>query len=382
MFLRKLIKYQTFKLASLSLLLSSFLLFQSNAYADGLCVLPPKTGNVPIQALNPDYVYPVSHKQIAPGHFIIFDNEHQSWVVVGSKAVAVVGLHSPLSSFIVDQIRQITTKPVKYIIYNTSQYDSLASAPALKAAFPQAKIIAQTKTNKVLADYAQATGFPLADITFDDSMTLDLGDKKLELDYRGNIFNKGVLFVYSPQNKILMVPSVVQPGWAPFRSLNYPNDVAKTIQGIDKILKKYDFDIFLGSFAIRVGNKADVVRARNYYSDLLTTVRTILPPLLARFFSGGFTLDDIQKLANIDPSVTLPPNFALINPYGALEAASNEAICQCVNTMLNKPVRPADVNYPGATWGQYLGGVDFSLQLNCDRMLWSVFRDAETQVIN
>ena len=66
---------------------------------------------------------------------------------------------------------------------------------------------------------------PPATETFEDSYTLELGGRTLQLDYHGNIHCPGNIFIYAPDEKILMNIDVIFPGWVPFSSLAMASDL-------------------------------------------------------------------------------------------------------------------------------------------------------------
>ena len=62
-------------------------------------------------------------------------------------------------------------------------------------------------------------------------MHLDIGGKRLELSYQGNIRQEGSIWIYAPSERILMVVDVIFPSWAPFRRLAVLEDIAGWIKG-------------------------------------------------------------------------------------------------------------------------------------------------------
>ncbi|MGH6915098.1 MAG: MBL fold metallo-hydrolase, partial [Geminicoccales bacterium] len=108
---------------------------------------------------------------------------------------------------------------------------------------------------------------PLPTITFADSYTLTVGDQTLQLDYHGSNHEPGNIFIYAPEQKVLMLVDVVFPGWVPFQDLALAEDVPGFIAAHDQALD-YDFETFVGGHLTRLGTPEDVETQRAYIMDI------------------------------------------------------------------------------------------------------------------
>ena len=101
--------------------------------------------------------------------------------------------------------------------------------------FPEGvQIIAQEECAK-LVEGANDPNRPVPNVTFKDKMALTLGKQTLLLDYRGDIHCNGNIFIYAPDQKILMVIDVIFPGWVPFSSLAMASDLRGFLRGHDEV---------------------------------------------------------------------------------------------------------------------------------------------------
>jgi hypothetical protein len=82
---------------------------------------------------------------------------------------------------------------------------------AIKAAFPDVRIIAQQETRDIL-ESAGDSRHPVPDTVFRNTRSLAIGGKRIELHYFGNTHERGNIFVYLPEPKILMAVDIVYPG--------------------------------------------------------------------------------------------------------------------------------------------------------------------------
>jgi glyoxylase-like metal-dependent hydrolase (beta-lactamase superfamily II) len=97
----------------------------------------------------------------------------------------------------------------------------------------------------------------------------------LELAYKGPAHEPGNIFIYAPDQKVLMLVDVVFPGWTPFRDLAEAENTPAYMRAHDQILE-YDFDTFIGGHVGRLGTRSDVETQREYMIDMATNAATAL----------------------------------------------------------------------------------------------------------
>ena len=86
-------------------------------------------------------------------------------------------------------------------------------------------------------------------------MTLIVGNQTLQLDYHGNNHLPGNIFIYAPQQKVLMLVDIIFPGWIPFPYLAIAKDTAGFIEAHDIALNNYDFDTIVAGHLTRLGTR-------------------------------------------------------------------------------------------------------------------------------
>ncbi len=79
----------------------------------------------------------------------------------------------------------------------------------------------------------------------------------------------GNIFIYAPQQKVLMLVDVIFPGWTPFKDLAMAEDVPFFIYSHEKILE-YDFETYIGGHLTRLGTPEDVKIQKEYFQDIQT----------------------------------------------------------------------------------------------------------------
>jgi glyoxylase-like metal-dependent hydrolase (beta-lactamase superfamily II) len=109
---------------------------------------------------------------------------------------------------------------------------------------------------------------PVPTVTFPENMTLQFGNQTLQLDYHGNNHLPGNIFIYAPNQKVLMLVDIIFPGWVPFAYLAIAKDTAGFIEAHDIALNNYDFDTIVAGHLTRLGTRADVEVQKEFILDL------------------------------------------------------------------------------------------------------------------
>ncbi|MGD1837098.1 MAG: MBL fold metallo-hydrolase, partial [Nitrososphaeraceae archaeon] len=171
---------------------------------------------------------------------IINGEQYQIMFVTTGEGVIVVDAPPSIGENIFKAISEITDEPITHLIYSHSHKDHIGAA----GMFPNnITIIAHDETYQNLVQRNDSDR-SIPTETFSNNYTLQAGDKTLELSYYGPIHQRGNIFVYEPDQKVLMLVDHVHPGWIPWTHLAVTEDVPAYIQGYDKILG-YDFDVFV-----------------------------------------------------------------------------------------------------------------------------------------
>lgn len=234
--------------------------------------------------------------ELKDGVYWITDGNYHSMAVLTKKGVMLVDAPEPLPFFpplnVVAAIAEITDKPITHMIYSHAHTDHIGGAGAVKAAFPNVKIIAHKLTDEVLKA-AKDPRRPRPTATFANQRSVQNGGKLLRLFYFGNTHQKGNIFIYAPFQKILMAVDIVYPGWVPFRRLALSEDIRGWLTGHRKLLT-FDFDILLGGHLTRLGTKKDVEIAMEYNADIKKFIEEVYFDPNSTLFAAVGAIDAIH----------------------------------------------------------------------------------------
>src|SRR6187402_2350575 len=114
----------------------------------------------------------------------------------------------------IEEIRKVSDKPIKYLIYSHHHYDHAAGGKPFKDA--GARIVAHkraTERLKILKDAAT----PVPDESVNDKKVIKLGGTTLELHYTGRNHSDSSLVMFLPKEKIIFAVDFNSLGAVPSR---------------------------------------------------------------------------------------------------------------------------------------------------------------------
>jgi glyoxylase-like metal-dependent hydrolase (beta-lactamase superfamily II) len=132
-----------------------------------------------------------------------------------------------------EEIRKVTDKPVKYMVYSHHHFDHIAGGKAFKDA--GAVFVAHRNAARRLAAIKDPHTV-LPDQSFANFRTIELGGTKLELRYLGVNHSDSTLVMRLPKEKIIFVVDTIPVGTFPGRGFIDIDPIASEAF-IEKVLK-------------------------------------------------------------------------------------------------------------------------------------------------
>jgi glyoxylase-like metal-dependent hydrolase (beta-lactamase superfamily II) len=207
--------------------------------------------------------------------YIFRNGGHQAMFVVTSDGVIAtdpVAYGKPQGgAAYVAEIRKVTDKPIKYLIYSHHHYDHIAGGQAFKDA--GAKIISHKRAKQRLAAIKDPAT-PLPDETMDKKKTIKLGGTTLELSYLGINHSDSTIVMRLPKEKILFAVDFLPVGQVPGRGMIdfYPIEAEQSI----KQVLKMDWERMIPGHPgpnDRLGTKQDVQDQLTFLQDASAAVK-------------------------------------------------------------------------------------------------------------
>jgi len=208
--------------------------------------------------------------------YIFRAGNHQSMFVVTSAGVIAtdpIGYGRPeMVTTYVDEIRKVTNKPIRYLIYSHHHFDHIAGGKPFKDA--GATIIAHKRAKERLVALKDPHTV-LPDETMDKSRTIRLGATTLELTYVGLNHSDSSIVMRLPKDKILFAVDFIPVGTMPGLAMldSYPIEWEESL----KKVMAMDWDTLIpghpGQPGGRLGTKDDVQKVLTFLQDASAAVK-------------------------------------------------------------------------------------------------------------
>ena len=207
--------------------------------------------------------------------YVFRNGNHQSMFVVTAEGVIAtdpVAYGRPQGgAAYVAEIRKVTDKPIKYLVYSHHHFDHIAGGQAFKDA--GAKIVA----HKIAKDRLAVLNDPatlLPDETFAKKRTITLGGTALELSYLGLNHSDSTIVMRLPKEKILFAVDFLPVGSVPGRGMIdfHPLEAEQSI----KQVLAMDWERMIPGHpgpGDRLGTKADVQDQLVFLREASETVK-------------------------------------------------------------------------------------------------------------
>jgi len=214
-----------------------------------------------------------SVKSLGNGLYVFRWWVYRNIFIVTDEGVIVTDPMNPKAAKLLQaEIRKITDKPVKYVVYSHNHHDHISGGIIFKE--EGARFVGHENVVRELRDHPSAVT-PLPDITFKDLYTLKLGGRTLELEYYGPNHGDSLVVMRLPKEKILFIVDIVTPRRVAFRGMPdfWPDEWIRSLKEIEAT----DFDYVISGHGPHTQPAIDpasvVMEQRVYLQDLMTAVK-------------------------------------------------------------------------------------------------------------
>jgi glyoxylase-like metal-dependent hydrolase (beta-lactamase superfamily II) len=204
-----------------------------------------------------------------------YGNAQSMFVVTSAGVIATdpIGYGRPQAVVTyVDEIKKVSSQPIKYVIYSHHHFDHIAGGKPFKDA--GATFVAHKRARERLVALKDPHTV-LPDETVDGARTITLGDTTLELTYIGLNHSDSSLVMRLPKQKVLFAVDFIPAGSVPGRGMidSYPiewEDSLKKVQAMDwdKLIPGHP-----GAPGGRLGTKQDVQNLLTFLQDASAAVK-------------------------------------------------------------------------------------------------------------
>ena len=257
-------------------------------------------------------------EEIADRVFWLTDGLYQMVFMTTAAGVVVVDAPPTIGHNIPRAIATVTKSHVTHAIYSHHHADHTGAM----VLYEGARFYAQSEVAGLLRQ-TRDPNRPLPHVTFDDQLTVQAGEDRVELAYHGPNHSPGNIFTYLPAQRVLMLVDVVFPGWVPFAYLAESQNIPGWLEAPAQALR-YPFHTFVGGHLTRLGTRHDVVIQQEYVADLKEQAARAI---------DTFNVADV--FTSVDPT----------NPWAIFRGYLNGVATQAANAVVPR-------------WIDRLGGAD------------------------
>ena len=220
---------------------------------------------LPVQAQTASKKFDLT--KVADNVYSFRSSIHRNMIVVTDEGVIVTDpMNASAAEAMMAEIKKLTDKPVKYVIYSHNHWDHISGAGIFKA--QGAKIVQHelgangTRENPAVVP---------ADTTWSgDRNDITLGNQTIELHYIGPSHGKGMTVMRLPRQKILHTVDTVTPNRLMF--MNMPAYIPYRLIEALKNVEALDFERIIPGHGPAEAPRSAVTEAREYLEDLTAAI--------------------------------------------------------------------------------------------------------------
>jgi len=273
--------------------------------------------------------------EIKPGLFYVTEGVYQSAFLVTDDGVIVFDAPPSFAQKLPDAIRQHAPgKAIRYLVYSHGHNDHIGGA-SIFAEVKGLEILAHEEVAKSLTKSTRP-GILAPTTTYNEAHQFSLGGETIKLTPASFHAEDVDTIIYLPKQKFVIAVDTITPGEAPFMNFGATSNPGAYMTFFDTILE-YDFDNILSGHVSVLGNREDVIKARDYAFDVRQTAGQAMATFEERFFAA------FEK-------------FQYQNPNLAYRAAIESVRRDCAEEIIER-------------WGGELSVVDVWADSHCQTMI-------------
>lgn len=210
--------------------------------------------------------------EVADGVYSFRFMFHRSLFIVTDDGVITIDpLNPKAAQILMAEIKNVTDKPVKYVLYSHEHWDHIAGGQVFKEAgatfVSHANCVAEFENNPIPI-------VVMPDETYDgDRLDITLGGRTVEMHYVGRNHGNCMSVMRLPKEKLLFIVDLVTPKRIAFRNMPdfYPLDWVRSL----KRLEELDVTHILPAHGPAKAPASAIREMRVYLEDLMAAVKEV-----------------------------------------------------------------------------------------------------------
>ncbi|MFT5485128.1 MAG: glyoxylase-like metal-dependent hydrolase (beta-lactamase superfamily II) [Paracoccaceae bacterium] len=194
---------------------------------------------------------------------------HRTWFMVTDDGVIVADpISEGAAKAMLAEIRKVTDKPVKYLLYSHEHGDHASGGQVFRDAG------ATLVSHAGCVEHMKAPGQTAATLTWKGAHVITLGGKSVEMFNFGPSHGNCMAVMRIPSEKLGFIVDIVSPGSVAFKTMREsdPDNWIATLRKIEAM----DFDRFIPGHGPPTAPKSAVTAKREYLELLTSSVKMAL----------------------------------------------------------------------------------------------------------
>ncbi len=242
------------------------------------------------------------------------EGDPNSGIVIGDDGVMVIDTQATpaMAQDVIDRVREITDKPIKYVVL--THYHAVRVLGA--SAYGAEHIIASQGTWDLIVERGQqdmdseiqrfprlfqgvetVPGLTWPTMVFENTMTLWMGDLEVRISHLGRGHTKGDIVVWLPGDKVLFSGDLVEYGATPYTGDAYLTDWPATLDALEALEP-----------AAIVPGRGDALATPDQVRDGLSGTRAFITDLLDAAKQGVAEGHDLNRVFK-DSHAAMTPKY-------------------------------------------------------------------------
>ncbi len=217
--------------------------------------------------------------EVAPNLYRFQNNFHVSvFLVTDDGVIATDPINADAAKWLEAEIKSRFNQEIKYVVLSHDHADHSSGGEVWA---DTATVISHANAKPVIIGEKRPTAVP--DITFQDSLNIELGGQTVELRYVGRNHSDNMTVMNFPAQRVLFAVDFIPVKSVGFR--DFPDGYLPDWMDSLRQVEAMDFDILVPGHGGN-GTKADVAAHREYLDDLWNAVQAAV--------RAGKTLEQAQ----------------------------------------------------------------------------------------
>lgn len=195
------------------------------------------------------------------------------FIVTDEGVIATDPMNPKAAALLKQEIEKVTDQPIRYVLYSHNHHDHIGGGVVLDG--DGVEFVGHENVAKELLDHPNPT-IPAPDITFPGNYTIELGGRRVDLEYYGPNHGESLVVMRLPKEKIIFTVDIVTPRRVAFRIMPdfWPDEWIRTLKEIEAT----DYDYVISGHGPDTEPAIDpaiiVTEQRAYLEDLMAEVKS------------------------------------------------------------------------------------------------------------